>query len=684
LYLFGSQETALQIRSRVERIVDIRPGEGARTALMFFTILLLIASYTTTKAVRDAVFLSKFGLTELSYMMIGIAAVAGVFVAAYKRLTSGRGRNVVALATNSFIALTLVAMALGLHYQVRWISWGLYFWSGVFGLVLVAEFWLLANDLFDAREAKRLFPIIGSGAILGGLVGGALSGWLAKPLGAGNLLYIVAAELVVSAVLSDLAWRRRRPEVQREVKEAPTPHFAEGLALLRKNRYMRLIALMLLCMTVCYTIVQWQYKGIAKIHFGGRQDDMAAFFGTFAAVLNLATFVLQILGTPRLLRRWGVGFGLRVLPTGFGLGALALMATMVLPLPMLGAAAVAMLLCDGFRFSIDKASMELLYLPIPRAVKDQAKPVIDTFVDRTAGALASFLWLFLTWAFHVDRPDRIVWASVATVIIAVAWLVVIARAKRAYIAAYRQMLGANETVLGEVPRVAVNERVHARILAELDCLGSDDAIHRSKRLRTISRVTRKASDLALPPEAIAAALTREADAVQRLSLALQAEAATVTATTTKPPLVSVLHARLKSALRRMFDLLALSYPRADVRAAESALSSESPTSRAGALELLDNILRGPARKMVMESLEPVVLPRRKMAPCREVTLAALLTLDDAPLRRDVARAARADGILGAELRELATHDPDPSVRKAAAMPPPDEPSLPLELAPVLA
>ncbi len=673
----------MQIRSRVERIVDIRPGEGARTALMFFTVLLLIAAYTTTKAVRDAVFLSKFGLTELSYMYIGIAVVAGIFVTAYKRLTSGMGRNVVALATNSFIALTLMAMAVGLQLHVKWISWGLYFWSGVFGLVLVAEFWLLANDLFDAREAKRLFPIIGGGAILGGLFGGAVPGWLAKPLGAGNLLYIVAAQLVASALLSHLAWKRRRSEVQREVKEAPPPKFAEGLAILRRNRYVRLIAIMLLCMTVCYTIVQWQYKGIAKIHFGGRRDDMAAFFGLFAVALNLGTFVLQILGTPRLLRRWGVGFGLRVLPTGFGLGALALVATTLVPIPMLGAAAVAMLLCDGFRFSVDKASMELLYLPIPRAVKDQAKPFIDTFVDRVAGALASFLWLFLTWAFHVDRPERIVWASLATLATAAIWLAVIQRAKHAYIAAYRKMLGATETG-AEPPRLAVNERLRKRVLEELDKLGSDDTIRRSKRLRVIARLTRRSSDLALPPEAIAASLSREAEAVQRLSLALQAEAATVAASTTKPPLVSVLHERRTAALERLFSLLALSYPRADVRAAQSGILCESPTARAGALELLDNVLRGSARSVVMDSLEPVVLPRRGMAPCREVALGALLTLDDAPLRRDVVRAARADGLLTTELNDLATRDPDPAVRKAAtATPLDDSQPLGIELVPAL-
>ena len=668
----------MHIRSRIERVVDIRPGEWARTTLMFFTVLLLIASYTTTKAVRDAVFLSHFGLTALSYMMIAIAVVAGVAVSGYKRLTAGVGRNIVALLTNGFIALTLVAMAIGLHHHVHWISWGLYFWSSVFGLILVAEFWLLANDLFDAREAKRLFPIIGAGAILGGFVGGALSGWLAKPLGTYNLLYLVAAGLVAASVLSHLAWQRRRPEVQREAREAPPARFAEGLAILRRNRYVRLIALMLVCMTVCYTIVQWQYKGIAKLHFGAHRDQMTAFFGAFAAVLNLATFVLQIVGTPRLLRRWGVGFGLRVLPSGLGLGALALLATTVLPLPMLGAAVVAMLLCDGFRFSVDKASTELLYLPISRAVKDQAKPFIDTFVDRAAGALASFVWLFLTWAFHVDRPDRIVYASLATLVTAALWLVVIARARKAYIEAYRHMLGAADAAPATR---AIDPRLKRRVEAELERLEGDDTLRRGKRLRSIARMVRRAPDLNLPPETLAPALLREADAVRRLALALQAEAASVAAATTKPPLVGVLHARLKAAIGRAFDLLALAYPSLDVRAAQRALTGESVTARAGALELLDNVLRGTARHPLLAALEMVVLPRRGMAPAREATLAALFALDDPLLRRDVARAARAEGILGAELRRLAATDPDPSVRHAARSPDEPPPTLGPELTP---
>lgn len=680
-------------RSGIERIVDVRPGEWARTVLMFLTVLLLIGSYTMTKAVRDAVFLSHFGLTALSYMMIAIAIVAGVAVSAYKRLFSRVPRNVVALFTNCFVALTLVAMAIGLHHGVRWISWGLYFWSSIFGLVLVAEFWLLANDLFDAREAKRLFPLIGAGAILGGLCGGALASGLAKPLGTYNLLYLVAAGLVTASLLSHLAWRHRRPEVGHELKEAPPPRFAAGLAILRRNRYVRLIAMMLVCMTVAYTIVQWQYKGIAKAHFGGHRDQMTSFFGTFAALLNLGSFVLQLLGTPRLLRRFGLGLGLRVLPSGLGLGALLLLGTTLFPLPLLGAAAAAMLLCDGFRFSVDKVSTELLYLPITRAVKDQAKPFIDTFVDRAAGALAAFIWLFLTWAFHVDRPDRIIYASLATLAVVVLWLILLARAQAAYLEAYRQLLGAKA---GPARRLA-DPQLRRRVEDELARLAGEDAPRRGKRLARLARMARRGSDLQLPPARLAPLLLREAEAVRRLMLARLGELAQVSpapslrrleprsppphsrqrcGTALSPaathelfpttrPLVQLLGARLAAALARLFDLLALIYPPYDVRAAQRGLQDPSPTARAGALELLDNVVRGAARHPVLAALELVVLPNRRPPLDREQTLAALLALDDPLLRREVARAARAEGILLAELDHLARSDPHPAVRQAA-------------------
>lgn len=643
---------------------------------MFFDVLLLIAAYTTTKTVRDAVFLSKFGLTELSYLMIGIAVVSGFLVAAFTRLTAGVPRNLLTFGSNGFIALTLIVIAHGLHLGWPGMSWLLYVWSAVFGLVLVAEFWLLANDLFHAREAKRLFPIVGAGAILGGVVGGAVSGWLAKPLGAANLLLVVAAELVLASVLAHLAFRRRPAEVRVEPRRREVqPRFAEGLALVRKHSYIRLLALMMLCMTVCMTLVQWQYKGIAKIYFGSRRDEMAAFFGILSAVLSLASFVLQVLGTPKLLKRFGVMTGLRVLPTGFFVGAAALVMATSFPALALTASVVAVLLSDGFRFSIDKASVELLYLPIPRALKDQAKPFIDTVVDRFAGALSGFLWLLLTWAFDIDRPSRIGYASLVTVAVVGLWLVVIARARRGYMDAYRRMLSPELAPLAPEPLVPLHPRADecAEMLRAAEAL---DAPARTRALRAIGRIARAEPTLRLPRAAIEVLVKRETAEVALLVRALAAEGIEPLADRrrARPLLPRTLEEKLDQALERIARLLALCYPPRDIFAAHRALRGGSPGERAGAIELLDNLLEGDSKGDLLQALDEVALGgarpfgTERERPPREERLSILrelLAADDPWLRACAVTRARAVGVCSDELEDLAHTDGVWFVREAA-------------------
>jgi AAA family ATP:ADP antiporter len=616
------------------RVADVRRGEGMRAGLMFATILLQIAAYTTTKAVRDAVFLTKFGLRELSWVMIGVAIVAGFLVSLFTRATAGLQRNRLIFVTNSVIAVTLVAMAPGLRLGWSWLAWALYFWSAVFGLVIVAEFWLLANDLFNAREAKRLFPLIGAGAILGGVIGGGISGWLARPLGSPALLYVIAAMLVLASFTAHLAWRLRPAEARAEANQpSAPPRFAEGLALLKKSSYLRLIAAMMVMMTICMTLVQWQYKGIAKNYFGDRRDDMTAFFGTLSAVLNLASFVIQLVGTPRILRRFGIGVGLRVLPTAFVVGALMILSTLVIPFSPLVAAAAAALLSDGFRFSVDKALTELCYVPIPRAVKDQAKPFIDTVVDRFAGALAGFLWLSLDWAFHVDRPGRIAYASVATLLVVGGWLFVIARARRGYVDAYRRMLS-------PPPPTPELDRAAHEAIAALRAAAHADPVARTRVLYAISRRRRVEPSLRLPRAAVEPLLAREADTLELLAGALRAEGA-VPSTTYIPSerrrprtlLVRTLEEKIDATVVRIGRALELAYPPRDMRAAFRALRGKSRAARAGALELLDNLLEGELRNRLLRALDQVALEGRDVPRIeREESLRRLRECDDRWLR----------------------------------------------------
>ena len=50
-----------------------------------------------------------------------------------------------------------------------WVSVAFYVWGALLGILLISQFWTLANDIYDPRQAKRLFGFIGGGATLGGI-----------------------------------------------------------------------------------------------------------------------------------------------------------------------------------------------------------------------------------------------------------------------------------------------------------------------------------------------------------------------------------------------------------------------------------------------------------------------------------------------------------------------------------
>ena len=133
----------------------------------------------------------------------------------------------------------------------------------ILGVLLISQFWTLANLVYDPRQAKRLFGFIGGGAPLGGVAGSALAAYRAKRVGSTNLLLVSAAMLLVCAVIvayiirprthrgRDRGWRRpseekgvgwpRRSTLLRAV-EAPADHRARHQLRLDRRGHHRAAA----------------------------------------------------------------------------------------------------------------------------------------------------------------------------------------------------------------------------------------------------------------------------------------------------------------------------------------------------------------------------------------------------------------------------------------------------------
>ena len=167
----------------------------------------------------------------------------------------------------------------------------------------------------------------------------------------------------------------------------------------------------------------WQFKAMAKAAY---QDTNAltAFFGRFNFWAGLACLTLQLLLTSRFLRRFGLGPALLVVPLALLGGELA-----VLALGTLGAAILLKGSDQVLRYSIDKSSVELLYLPISPEVKLQAKSCIDTVIWRLGDGLAGFVLAIFTDQLHWSAQR----VSSVNIVFIFAWVTVAVVARRRYL-----------------------------------------------------------------------------------------------------------------------------------------------------------------------------------------------------------------------------------------------------------
>ena len=58
-----------------------------------------------------------------------------------------------------------------------------FLWVGIFNLMVMAQFWSFANDLYTSEQGKRLFAIVGFGGSVGAVVGALLTSVLIQRAG---------------------------------------------------------------------------------------------------------------------------------------------------------------------------------------------------------------------------------------------------------------------------------------------------------------------------------------------------------------------------------------------------------------------------------------------------------------------------------------------------------------------
>lgn len=421
----------------LRKLFDIREGEELRALLMFLYIFLIIASLLIIKPVRSSLFLTHIGVAKLPYVFILIAGSAAIVISLYSKFSNLVQLNKIMLtaAVAAIGMLSFFYILLCLNYQAEWFYYAFYVWVAIFGVLSTSNFWLLANYVFNAREAKRLFSFIGAGAIAGGIFGGYLTNALAPLIGTKHMIVFCLLFLSCSTIILVEVWRKwaRRMYVDRIHRERKTTkqHSQDNiLKTMMKSRHLTYMAGVVGVGVIVARIVDYQFKAIA-IDAITDEDALTAFFGFWLSNLSLASLCVQLFLTSRIMKTFGIMVSLFFLPVGICIGAIG-----ILVQPALWSAILIKVSDGGFKHSINKSGLELLSLPIPSKVKNRAKAFIDVFVNSAATGIGGILLiLFLNYL-----GVAIQYVSLMILGLIGLWVYLIVRVRREYIHSFRQAL----------------------------------------------------------------------------------------------------------------------------------------------------------------------------------------------------------------------------------------------------
>jgi AAA family ATP:ADP antiporter len=446
---------------RLQRFLDIRPGEGAPTALSFLHVACVVASFLLAKPIRNGLFLNEYGPYALVYVYAGVPAALSLFVPLYNRIAARVGHRRLVVISLWFFCVNVLLFWYAFRFApFRSLPAIFYVWVNCYGIVAPVQAWSFAAAIFDTRQAKRLFGLIGSGASLGAIAGGLLGKTLVGPVGGTvNLLLVLAALIAMAALGVMAAARRLRHHGPARRRRARVP-FRETVRTIGRTPYLRLLAALAVLVAIATQWIGFQFSLVADARFGGNADRLTEFFSGFNFYLGVAAFAIQLLATGPVLRRFGLSSTIVALPATLAIASVAIVAA-----PFFWPVVIASALDQGLRFSLDKASYELLYLPIPGAIRAHVKAAIDIVVNRAADAAGAVLLGIATKGFIMGGLDLELRGTAAlNLIVIAAWLGVTARLRREYVVAIRDNIH-TQRIDSERARAAALDRAIAEALA---------------------------------------------------------------------------------------------------------------------------------------------------------------------------------------------------------------------------
>ncbi len=409
--MLNPQKSGGLVYTILRLFTTVYPGEALTALLLMLNVYLLLAAYYIIKPVREGLILAGKGAQWKSYLSAAIAVLLVLVVKIFSGIASKFPRQKLITWVTLFFISNLVIFYLISLGGIELGTMGIIFfiWVGIFNVMVVAQFWGFANDIYTEEAGKRLFPLVAFGATFGAFSGSYIAQWLVDPIGLYQMMLVAGGILGVCILLTwiihireikraDYATAKTQEEGKagKEEKEKPLEK-GGGFQLLFKKRYLLYIAFLVLLLNFINTNGEYilgdyvERTGKEAVEMGtagglSLEEFIGKFYAGFMKYFNLVALFIQLFLVSRIFKWFGVRIALLFLPF-IALGGYFLIA--------LGASLMLVhwvkVAENGTDYSLMNTTRHALFLITSREEKYKAKVATDTFFHRAGDVLSALL-----------------------------------------------------------------------------------------------------------------------------------------------------------------------------------------------------------------------------------------------------------------------------------------------------
>lgn len=375
--------------------LNIEDHEVKAALSSFLFVVILMSAYYILRPVRDAM-ASDWTDAEVSWLWTLNFFISTAVVAVYGIAVSRFRFQLLVPAMYGIFALTFVVFyALASTSGDRTlIDKSFYVWVSVFSLFHISVFWSFMSDLFNKKQAGRLFSVIAVGASVGGLIGPFIPSFFSASLGTDNLMLIASVMLLIPIPIIFYLQSLKSSDLGNEDLQLRKSNVAiggnpfSGFKMFFANPYLLAIGLFIFLYTGISSFVYFELKNLLSEL---SRVERTAVWAQMDLAVNILTIATGLFATGRIVGKFGMPVTIALVPVLLCVGLLILAIS-----PFLAAVVTLQIVRRAGNYAVTRPAREMLFTRVDRETRFKAKPVIDIVAYRGGDMLMAWLFTGLT------------------------------------------------------------------------------------------------------------------------------------------------------------------------------------------------------------------------------------------------------------------------------------------------